>query len=207
MLKRGITWKLNPPGASHFGGAWERLIRSVRKIIDGLLDLQPLTEETLQTLMCEVEAILNSRPLTPVSADHRDLEPLTPNHILLLQGAASDQMALGTRNDLAGRKMWKQAQYLADQFWRRWRNQYVPLLQTRSEPLVRQRPNLQIGDIVLLVDDSVPRGRWLLGRIVQVRVSRDGLVRSARVKMKSAVLTRPITKLVKIVDAEGRSAQ
>ena len=84
MSKKGIQWKLNPPGASRFGGAWERLIRSVRKILDALIDLQPLTDETLQTLMCGIEAIMNNRPLTPVSADHRDLEPLTPNHILLV---------------------------------------------------------------------------------------------------------------------------
>ena len=104
MLKRGIEWKLNPPGASRFGGAWERLMRSVRKILDALIDLQPLTDETLQTLMCEIEAIMNNRPLTPVSADHRDLEPLTPNHILLLQGKSPDQMCLCTGDELIGRK-------------------------------------------------------------------------------------------------------
>ena len=113
-LKHGINWKLNPPGASQFGGAWERLIRSIRKILDALMDHQPLTDETLQTLMCEVEAIINNRPLTPVSADHRDLEPLTPNHILLLQGGPPGQIASCTNGDLIGRKMWKQAQYLAD---------------------------------------------------------------------------------------------
>ena len=119
VLKHGINWKLNPPGASQFGGAWERLIRSIRKILDALMDLQPLTDETSQTLMCEVEAIINNRPLTPVSADHRDLEPLTPNHILLLQEGPPGQIASCTNGDLIGRKMWKQAQYLADQFWRR----------------------------------------------------------------------------------------
>ena len=205
MLSRGIKWKFNPPGASHFGGAWERLIRSVRKVLDALLDLQPLTDETLQTLMCEVEAILNNRPLTPVSADHRDLEPLTPNHILLMQGRPPVQMGLYDANDLMGRKMWKQAQYLADQFWRRWRREYVPVLQTRPKPFLRSRQNLAPGDVVLLVDNAVPRGQWSLGRIVQVRKSRDGLVRSVQVKTKNSLLFRPVTKLVKIVDGEGRS--
>ena len=203
MLKRGIEWKLNPPGASRFGGAWERLI-SVRKILDALIDLQPLTDETLQTLMCEIEAIMNNRPLTPVSAEHRDLEPLTPNHILLLQGKSPDQMCLCTGDELIGRKMWKQAQYLADQFWLRWRREYIPLLQTRPGSLTRSRDNLAPGDIVLLVDETVPRGRWPLGRIEQVRKSRDGLVRSARVKTKNSLLDRPITKLVKIFDVRER---
>ena len=85
-LVRGMKWGFNPPGAVHFGGAWERLIRSVQKILNALLISQTLSEEKLRTLLCEVKCIarwsvfINNRPLTPVSARHRDLVPLTTDH-------------------------------------------------------------------------------------------------------------------------------
>ena len=82
---KNISWKFNPPYASHMGGVWERVIRSFRKILTALLGKQLVNEEMLRTLMAEVQGILNSRPLTPVSKDPKDLEPLTPNHLLLLR--------------------------------------------------------------------------------------------------------------------------
>ena len=88
MLRRDIEWILNVPNASHHGGVWERMIRSIRKVLDSLLVQQMLTDEALRTLLCEVESVLNSRPLSSVSHDHRDPLPLSPNDLLLLGGAA-----------------------------------------------------------------------------------------------------------------------
>ena len=84
LLKKGITWKFTPPHSSHMGGVWERRIRSVRKVLQGLIGEQRLDDEILNTLMCEVEAILNNRPITPTSDDINDLQALKPNHLLLL---------------------------------------------------------------------------------------------------------------------------
>ena len=82
---KGIKWTFNPPTGSHHGGAWERLIRSIRKILNSTLRTQSRDEEGLNTVLCEVESILNSRPLTKESTDPKDLEALTPNHLLLLK--------------------------------------------------------------------------------------------------------------------------
>ncbi|XP_043196375.1 uncharacterized protein LOC122367397 [Amphibalanus amphitrite] len=84
-INRGIEWHWNPPGSSHFGGAWERLIRSVRKILGALLREQTFNDETLYTFLCEAESIMNNRPLIPVTSDPRDQLPLTPNHMLQLR--------------------------------------------------------------------------------------------------------------------------
>ena len=89
LLQKGIQWYFNPPGASHHGGAWERMIRSTRKILGSLVKEQTLDDESLQTLICEAESIINGRPLTAISDDPKDLEPLTPNHLLLLRQEAS----------------------------------------------------------------------------------------------------------------------
>ncbi|KAL2092789.1 hypothetical protein ACEWY4_012587 [Coilia grayii] len=111
MLQKGIQWSFNPPAASHHGGVWERLIRMVRQIIHSVVQEQPLDDEGLQTLFCEVEAILNSRPISTVSEDEHDLEALTPNHILLLKCHPSFPPGLFQQSDMYIRRRWKQVQY------------------------------------------------------------------------------------------------
>ena len=197
ILQKDIQWIFNPPHASHHGGVWERQIRSVRKVLNALLQEQVLTDDGLRTLFCEVEAILNSRPLTTVSQDPRDMEPLTPNHLLLQRSGVPLPPGLFDEADGAGRRRWKQVQYLADLFWRRWRREYLPLLQIRTKWL-RQSPNLSVGDTVILVEENAPRCHWSLGRIVEVFVGSDGLVRSAKVRTSSTTVERPVTKLVLI---------
>ena len=150
MLRRDIEWILNVPNASHHGGVWERMIRSIRKVLDSLLVQQMLTDEALRTLLCEVESVLNRRPLSSVSHDHRDPLPLSPNDLLLLGGAAPSPGEFGPE-DLYGRRRWRQVQYLADLFWVRWLKEYVPLLQSRQKWLNPER-SLEVGDVVLIAD-------------------------------------------------------
>ena len=173
------------------------MIRSVRKILDYLIYLQKLTDETLQTFLCEVEYILKSRPLMPVSADPRDLNPLTPNDILLPR-AVTIPAGLFREKDLHNKKLWRQAQYLADQFWVRWRTEYAPLLQERTSRQ-RSRPNISVGDVVVLVDNTVPRGQWPFALVKSLRVSSDGLVRSANVERNGKSTRRPVDKMVLVV--------
>lgn len=85
LLQKNIKWTFNTPCTLHHGGVWERCIRLTRKVLNVLLKEQTLDDESLLTYMCEVEAILNSRPLVAVSDDPTDLETLTPNHLLLLR--------------------------------------------------------------------------------------------------------------------------
>ena len=100
----------------HHGGIWERCIRTTRKILNALLNEQILNDEGLLTLMCEVEAVINGRPIRKVSEDSRDLEALSPNHLLLLRQGAVLPPGLFQREDNYSRRRWRQIQYLADQF-------------------------------------------------------------------------------------------
>ena len=85
LLQKNITWRFNVPGASHHGGTWERLIRSTRRVMLGLVKEQTLSDVGLATLFAELESVLNSRPLTRSSSDPNDLTCLTPNHLLPLK--------------------------------------------------------------------------------------------------------------------------
>ena len=195
MLKRGIDWQFNPPGASHFGGSWERQIRSIRKILGAILGQQCLDDEGLHTLLCEVECILNSRPLTFVSSDTGDLEPLTPNHFLQLRGGAADPPGMFTCEDIY-RRRWRHVQYLSELFWTRWVKEYLPTLQTRQK-WADVRVNLSVDDIVLLVGEG-PRGQWKLGRVKSVSRDSRGLVRRAVVRAGTSEYLRPVVKLVRL---------
>ena len=201
LLPDGIDWSFNPTAASHHGGVWERLIRSVRQVLNSTLHQQSIDDEGLQTLFCEAEAILNNRPLSTVSSDPHDLEPLTPNHILLLKTKPILPPGVFLKSDLYARRRWKQVQYMADLFWHRWTKEYLLLLQERQK-WMNVKKNLTVGDIVLVVDPTAPRGSWPLGKVLETRPDGRGLVRSVKLQTKTSVLERPITKLCRILEAD-----
>ena len=188
-LQRDIKWLFNPPAASHMGGVWERMIRLIRRILKATLKEQLVNDEVLSTVMAEVVYIINSRPLTRNSDSHLDDQPLTPNHLLHLRPFTRLSPGIFSKDDLLCRSAWRQAQYLADIFWRRWTREYLPTLLERKKWNVRKR-NLRVGDVVLIADENHPRGAWPLARVVEVVIGRDGLVRSAKVKTTSTVATR-----------------
>lgn len=155
LLQKNIKWIFNPPSGSHFGGVWECCIRTARKILQALLQMQTIDDESLSTLLCEVESVMNGRPLTTVSTDQRDLEALTPNHLLLLQSETQLPRGLFSEEGCFSRRRWKQVQYLSNIFWRRWSKEYLPQLQIRQKWL-RKRRNLTVGDVVLVSADNSP---------------------------------------------------
>ena len=114
-----IDWQFNPPKAPHMGGAWERLVRSVKEILFGVLQNHILTDQQLYTVLTEVENIVNSRPLTHISDDINDLEPLTPNHLLLGNHCNWSAVINTTASDVFSRKKWKQVQGVSCEFWGR----------------------------------------------------------------------------------------
>ena len=156
LVQQNIDWLFNPPTGSHHGGVWERSIRTARKLLVALLKQQTVDDECLATIMCQVESIMNSRPLTKVSDDPIDLEALTPNHLLLLRPGSSLPPGIFNEADLYSKRRWRQAQYLSDVFWCRWLKEYLPKMQ-RGQKWTKSQRNFAIGDIVLLIDVNLPR--------------------------------------------------
>ena len=201
-MQRNIKWLFNPPSGSHFGGVWERSIRTVRKILTALMKEQPLDDEGLTTLMCEVEAIVNGRPITKSSDDPSDAEALTPNHLLLLRSGPRLPPGEFSKEDSYSRRRWRQVQYLANVFWRRWIKEYLPQLQERQK-WAYPSSYFAVNDIVLVVDDRAPRSSWPLGRVTGVREnSSDGRVRSVTVKTRTSIYERPVDKIVLLESVE-----
>ena len=198
LRKQQIDWRFNPPGASHMGGVWERQIRTVQRILSTLLREHGnrLDDESLHTLFCEVESIVNSRPITAISSDFRDPLPLSPSQILTMKTkVVLPPPGKFQRNDVYMRRRWRRVQHLCNQFW--------STLQQRPK-WCREKRNIKIDDGVLIKDENKPRNDWSMGVIVNVEPDSKGLVRSAVVRTKTTELRRPVHKLVLLLAVEDR---
>ena len=205
LLKRNIGWSFNPPGASHMGGVWERLIRTIRKTLNPLLidHGTRLTDELLRTFLCEVEAIINSRPLTNVANEVDGLDAITPNHLLTTKAVATlAPPGKFESADLYTRRAWRRVQYLTDLFWTRWKKEYLVTLQQRNKWQKSVR-NYEVGDVVLLSDETTPRNSWPLAIVQEIEKDRDGVVRAVKVRTSSrTLLRRPVHKTVLLVSQD-----
>ena len=218
LAKENCDWvefNFNVPKASHMGGIWERQIRTVRNVLNVLLYQNggQLNDESLLTFMCEVEAIVNSRPLSVDNLGLSDsLEPLTPNHLLTMKSKVLlPPPGVFQREDIYLRKHWRRVQHLCNEFWVRWKKEYVHSLQERQRWL-KPRQNLEVGDVVVVAEEDTPRNCWPLARVITVAKDEDGLVRKVKVmvgdkqisdrgtrKRPLATLERPVQKLISLM--------
>jgi len=213
-----FTFAMNIPSSSHMGGVWERQIRIVRSVLSPLSQnngLQ-LDDESLRTLMCEAEAIINSRPLTvDILNDPGSLSPLTPNHLLTMKTkVVLSPPGVFPSADKFCRKRWRRVQHLANEFWSRWRKEYLLSLQQRQK-WTTPRNDLRVDDIVIIKDDNASRNCWQLARVCAVNRSSDGRVRTVKLALADArldkkgrkvnevtFLERPVQKLVLLISKE-----
>ena len=195
LARRHVEWRFSPPSAPHFGGTWERLMKSAKSALRIVLNNRSVPDEVLNTAMVGVESLLNGRPLTHVSVDPTDPIALTPNHFLL--GRANANLPPDVFNSELPKvtaRTWRDSQVIVTHFWNRWLKEYVPDRIERRRWLVSRR-NLAVGDLVLIVDNNAPRGHWPLGRISAVHPGPDGIVRTAAVTTRTGTFERPVAKL------------
>jgi len=195
MTNEGIEWRFNPPSGPHFGGIWEATVKSAKYHLRRIMGETKLTLAELNTLVCQVEACLNSRPITPMGSDPDEPEALTPGHFLV-----GGPLSLPPEPDRlietpGGLRRWKHVQYLLQLFWRRWYAEYLPQCQVRGKWVNKKQP-LKINDIVIIKEDNLPPTKWSLGRITQVHPGRDGVIRVVTVRTAADTeFKRPAVKL------------
>ncbi|VDP95275.1 unnamed protein product [Trichobilharzia regenti] len=195
LLEKGCEWDFNPPSTSHRGGVWERVIRSVRKILRTLLFQKVLTDETLETFLVESEGILNSRLLVRFTGYGDELSVLTPNKLLLLHKQLMFDGIEASRTSLYN-KRWEEGQHLTDLFWHRWLSEYLPMLQTRSKWL-DIKCKLQPGDLVLV------NSLWPKATVKQVYYDQSGRVRTVRLKTATEEVKRNIRSICLLEEADN----
>jgi hypothetical protein len=196
-----IQWNYIAEKAAWWGGFYERLIRSVKLALRKTLGKTTLSREELETLIIEIESVVNSRPLTYVFSDIHEPVPLTPAHMLLGRRVNSLPPArLKFDSNLINRKMlikrFNYRERLINMFWNRWKKEYLIML--RSTHCFKPKSNItdfKIDDIVLINDDKLPRHFWKLGRVVTVFPGRDGKIRSCEIKTDTSVIKRPVQLL------------
>ncbi|XP_074651578.1 uncharacterized protein LOC141906234 [Tubulanus polymorphus] len=201
LLQRDVTWKFSPPLAPHFGGAWERLVKSTKKALKQILKLQLVTDSVLRTALIETEAVINSRPLTYNSSDPLDFSAITPNHFLHGGSTSYKPPDVFHDQEISSRKRWRQSQVIADHLWKRWLKEYLPMLTVRGKWAEDNCP-INTGDLVLLVNTDVPRGQWSLARVAEVYPGDDGKIRVVKLKTGTgAEFIRPVAKIARLEEA------
>ena len=190
ILRNKIEWKQIPAASPHFGGLWEGAVRSMKKHLKRIMGTIIFTYEELETITCQVEACLNSRPLLPLTCHNSDgIEPLTPGHFIHLKALNAYPMEPNLL------KRWNQCQTVVHHFWDRWSQEYLHTLQPRTK-WQQTKPNLEIGDVVLFKPKDSFACRWPIARVMETYPGEDGLVRTILIKPPySEPRKRPVTKL------------
>ncbi|XP_037930652.1 uncharacterized protein LOC119665502 [Teleopsis dalmanni] len=191
---KGIAFHFIPPRAPHFGGLWEAAVKSAKYLLVRSVSTETLTYEELETVIIEIEAILNSRPLTPMSSNPNDLQALTPGHFLVGDAltAPVDATCEKVKSSLLTR--WNLVAHLKQEFWKRWRAEYLMKLQVRNK-WREECKNIEENTLVILKEDNVQPLQWPLGRIMKTYKGNDGFIRVVDVKTATGMLKRPIHKL------------
>ncbi|XP_036142109.1 uncharacterized protein LOC118645343 [Monomorium pharaonis] len=195
LRDQGTSWKFIPPNSPHFGGLWEAAVKSAKLHLHRIVGRSPLTFEELQTIFCEIEAILNSRPITPLSADPNDLAYLTPGHFLV--GTALNSFPYENLIDINENRLvrWQQIEQMRQHFWHRWSREYLHTLQERSKWKINKGEQLKLNQMVLLQVQGLAPLQWLLGRVEEIHPGADNVVRTATIRTARGLYTRPLSKI------------
>ena len=194
LSKNETEWKFIQPRSPHWGGIWEAAIKSAKYHIVRLVGNSQLTFEDFYTILSQIEAILNSRPLCPLTSDPSDLDCLTPGHFLIntsLSAYPDKQLTHIPENRL---KFWQKCTQIQQNFWKKWSVDYLNRLQNRPKWL-KSNENLKVNDIVLLREDNVPPLYWPRARILEIHPGQDGKVRVVTLKTAVGTFTRSIAKI------------
>ncbi|XP_054278702.1 uncharacterized protein LOC128997139 [Macrosteles quadrilineatus] len=197
LSKDGTLWKFNPPSAPHFGGHWEAGVKSVKYHLKRVVGDHILTYEEFLTVLIEIEGVLNSRPLCKLTEDPDDLTTLTPAHFLVggaLSAVPEPDLKGVPQNRLS---RWQLLQQMKQSFWKRWSKEYLQKMQTMYKWRSPSTP-VEIGSIVLIIDEQYPPSKWPLARVIGVHPGQEKITRVVTLQTATGILKRPIVKFCRL---------
>ncbi|XP_072400667.1 uncharacterized protein [Diabrotica undecimpunctata] len=184
-----------PPHTPHFGGIWEAGVKSTKFHLKRILGQIPLSYEDFVTVLHQVEACLNSQPLSQISNDPNDPQSLTPAHFLIGERITAlpdhDYSAIKENSLSKSQRL----QRIIQNFWKRWSKEYISELQQRSKWKKTYPTILRPGLLVLVKEDGIPPMRWKIGVIEVTHPGADGIVRAVTIRTGSSVYKRPAMKI------------
>ena len=179
-----IQWKFSTAAAPHTGGVWERMVQTVKRPLRKVLGRALLDREELLTICKETEGMINDRPLAATSVDSMDV--ITTSMLMLgrriRQPTKPEIMPASEPVITNAQEAWVQKQILLDQLWNAWMQQYCLSLQKRSK-WEETKPNVEVGDLVIVQQANYKRNHWPLARVTEVNQGSDGLVRSVKITL------------------------
>ena len=188
-----IVWHFIPPYSPSMGGRWEAQIRILKKHLKSTIGDRILPYEHLNSLLIQIEGILNSRPISPMSSDPLDLIPLTPGHFLIGQALTTLPSIKSRLKELS---LISNLKYIKERelyFWQRWKREYLGNLQQRHK-WFSPKPNVKIGDLVM-IKEPTPILVWTLGRIVRLHLGADKKCRVVEVLTSKGIRTRSLSRI------------
>lgn len=194
MIEQGINFSFIPAYTPHFGGLWESAVKSVKHHLRRILGLAHLTYEEMSTCLIQIEAILNSRPITPLSSDPSDLTPLTPAHFLLGRSLVFVPHPQVSNEKITSLSRFHRIEYLKQHFWARFSNEYILWLQQKTR-WCKLKGELKEGAMVVIKDKNLPPLMWLLGRVTRLLPGKDNIARVADIKTKKGILRRAFNNI------------
>ena len=193
LANQGVSWKFITERASHGGGHWERVCRQFKEPLRKVLGKAFLKYTEIMTVLTDIEAIINSRPLPYVGDDIQGERIITPALLAIGRELGSPPDAPPRKAEVSLSERFRYQQQLQSHFWSRWLREYLPGLSVRQRWTKEEIP-LKQNDVVLISEDNIPRGKWKLGKIVDTFPGKDGRIRTVRVQTKKGMLNRPVQK-------------
>ncbi|XP_026322251.1 uncharacterized protein LOC113231924 [Hyposmocoma kahamanoa] len=194
IAQEGIEFKFVPAYTPHFNGLAEEAVRSTKHHLRRLLQLTHLTYEEIATCLIQIEAVLNSRPLTPLSTDPLDFSALAPAHFLIGRSLMSVPQPQVPDTNINRIERFRRVELPKQHFWKRFSLEYVTLLQEKSKWRTSSK-ELKLDSLVFAKDKALPPLLWSLGRVTQLYPGSDGVTRVAELKTKRGTIRRAFNNI------------
>lgn len=204
LTSNSINWHYIPARSPHFGGLWEAGIKSAKFHLRRIVGNVALTYEDFNTVLTQIEAVMNSRPISPMSSDPNDLSFLTPGHFLIYDALNSIPEREIEEVQINRLDHYRRLKLYLQHFWKRWSREYASTLQQRSKWKWNVHSSLKEGAMVLLKNVNTPPQQWPVGRVVKVHAGHDGIVRVADVQTAKCVTRRAVRELCPLPIEDGQ---